>query len=46
MACYIQLGRHPEAMRTYQTCCKALQAHLGIAPSKETQALYASLLRK
>jgi len=43
MICYQKLGRRAEAIRLYQRCCSVLQTHLGIRPSPETEAVYASL---
>lgn len=43
MVCQHQLGRRAEALATYQRCKKILAAHLGVAPSATTEALYRSI---
>lgn len=45
MRCYAVLGRRAEALNTYQRCREALQQHLGIAPSTETEALRERVLQ-
>ncbi len=45
MRCYLQLGRHVEALMTYQRCREVLTAHLGIGPSEEMHALYKTILK-
>ncbi len=44
MSSYLQLGRRTEALTVYRRCDLALQTHLGIKPTRETQALYQSIL--
>ena len=46
MRCYQALGRRAEAIGAYQRCQKTLAAVLGIAPAKETEALYQTLRQK
>ncbi len=43
MRCYIEQGEHAEAMNVYRRCRSTLSVVLGIQPSAETQALYATL---
>jgi len=45
MLCYRQLGRNAEAIEVYQRCRKTLSAVLSAEPSRETTALYESLLQ-
>jgi DNA-binding SARP family transcriptional activator len=45
MRCYAHLGLRGRALRQYRLCEKILRQEYGTAPSPETQALYASLLR-
>ncbi len=44
MQCYMQLGRHAEAMHTYRRCRDALSIRLGIKPSAAMDALKAKLV--
>lgn len=39
ISAFIRMGRHAEAMITYQQCHDALKTELGIAPSSKTEAL-------
>jgi DNA-binding SARP family transcriptional activator len=43
MGCYGRLGRKAEAVSVYKRCRKALSTHLGVDPSRGTEALYRSL---
>lgn len=43
MNCYIQLGRHSEAITVYQRCRHILLSRLGISPGQEIQRIYQSL---
>ena len=43
--CYQRLGQKAEAIRIYDNCRAVLFSALGIAPSKKTESLYASLLK-
>jgi LuxR family maltose regulon positive regulatory protein len=43
MTCYRKLGRKAEAIKTYQRCCAALKANMGIEPSDETTAIYRNI---
>jgi len=45
MLCYRQLGRHAEAIDIYQRCRKTFTAVLSAEPSRETTAIYESLLQ-
>lgn len=45
MQCYATLGRRAEALSTYQRCREALQQHLGIPPSTETETLRERVLQ-
>ena len=38
-------GNRAEALRAYTSCRELLQKELGVAPSKETEAIATSLLR-
>jgi DNA-binding SARP family transcriptional activator len=44
MVCCRKLGQKAEAIRVYDTCRAVLSSALGIAPSQQTEALYASLM--
>jgi DNA-binding SARP family transcriptional activator len=44
MSCYGRLGRKAEAVSVYKRCRKALSTHLGVDPSRGTEALYRSLV--
>ena len=44
MLCYRELGRSAEAIDVYERCRKTLAAALSVEPSRETTALYQSLL--
>jgi DNA-binding SARP family transcriptional activator len=44
IASYEQLGRHAEAVDTYQRCRRTFSAALGVQPSPETTALYQKLV--
>jgi DNA-binding SARP family transcriptional activator len=43
MLCYREQGEHAEALNVYRRCRSTLSVVLGIQPSPETQAVYASL---
>jgi DNA-binding SARP family transcriptional activator len=43
MECYGRLGRNAEAVSVYRRCRKALSSHLGVDPSRGTEAIYRSL---
>lgn len=45
MVCQNELGHRADAVKTYQTCCRLLQIHLGLSPSQSTEVLYASIIR-
>lgn len=45
MMCYQRLGRKAEAMRVYDHCRAVFSSGLGISPSRQTEALYSSLLK-
>lgn len=44
MQCYLAQGQRHLAVEQYQVCVEALQTHLSLAPSAETQALYRLIL--
>jgi DNA-binding SARP family transcriptional activator len=44
MECYGRLGRNAEAVSVYRRCRKALSSHLGVDPSRGTEAIYRSLV--
>jgi len=44
MQCYVELGRHAEALDAYVRCRTILGARLGIEPSPETRGIYERLL--
>ena len=44
MLCYRELGRSAEAIDVYERCRKTLAAALSVQPSRETTALYQTLL--
>jgi DNA-binding SARP family transcriptional activator len=44
MVCYRNLGRHSEALSVYKRCRKVLLSLLGTSPSRETEAIRASIL--
>ncbi len=44
MMCYQRLGQKAEAIRVFDHCRTVLFSALGISPSKQTEALYSSLL--
>jgi DNA-binding SARP family transcriptional activator len=44
MLCYRELGRSAEAIDVYERCRKTLAAALSVEPSRETTALYQTLL--
>lgn len=46
MFCYAALGNRSTALEQYETCRTALREELGVEPSQETRALYASILKK
>lgn len=46
MVCCQELGHRAEAVKTYHTCRRLLKDHLGITPSKATEAIYTSVLNK
>ena len=46
MVCKQQLGQTAQAVKTYKRCCSALSASLDLAPSPETEEIYASLIKK
>ncbi len=43
MVCQQQLGRHAEAVITYQRCHQALSADLGIRPSPTTEGIFRTI---
>ena len=43
MLAYARQGNRPQAVRTYQRCVQTLKTQLDVAPSAETDALYAQL---
>lgn len=45
MACLAAQGRHAEALDAYRRCRQMLSVVLGIAPSRETEAVYAAIAR-
>jgi len=45
MLAYARQGNRPHAVRTYQRCVQTLKTQLDVAPSAETDALYAQLTR-
>jgi ATP/maltotriose-dependent transcriptional regulator MalT/DNA-binding SARP family transcriptional activator len=45
MACLAAQGRHAEALDAYRRCRQMLSVVLGIAPSRETDAVHASIAR-
>lgn len=45
MVCHQKQGQKAEAIRVYDACRAVLSTTLGIAPSQQTEALYASLLK-
>jgi len=45
MICYAKHGLNADAVRTYNRCRSALADHLGLRPSPETQAIYASIIQ-
>jgi len=45
MLAYARQGNRPQAVRTYQRCVQTLKTQLDVAPSAETDALYAQLTR-
>ncbi len=46
LKCCGKLGLRAEGVAAYKRCAAALRARIGVDPSEETTALYASLLRK
>jgi len=46
MLCNQRLGKRAEAATLYKRCCRLLQDHLGIEPSKETTAIYTAIIQK
>ncbi len=45
MMCYRKLGQKAEAIRVYENCRDIFSSALGISPSKQTEALYSSILK-
>ncbi|MBI4195085.1 MAG: tetratricopeptide repeat protein [Betaproteobacteria bacterium] len=45
MLCYRQLGRQAEAIDIYERCRKTLSAAFSVEPSRETTAIYETLLQ-
>ena len=43
MLCQLKSGQRAEMLKTFIVCRHQLKAHLGAAPSKETESLYRSL---
>ena len=43
IACYQRLGRRAQAMNVYHRCCSVINAHYGVEPCSELQALFESL---
>lgn len=46
MACYKRLDRTSEVVAVYKRCCSALLSAYDIVPSRETEAIYRSVLKK
>ena len=46
MFCYAALGNRSAALEQYEACRSALREELGVEPSKETRALYASIQKQ
>jgi len=46
MACYKSLGRKSEVCATYSRCRESLLITYGVEPSKETEAIYRSTIKK
>jgi DNA-binding SARP family transcriptional activator len=46
VVCHRQLGNNAEAARTYRRCRAVLRDNLGIEPSRQTEAIYASLVQE
>jgi DNA-binding SARP family transcriptional activator len=44
MGCYGRLDRKAEAVSVYKRCRKVLSSHLGVDPSRGTEALYRLLI--
>ncbi|MGZ8212933.1 MAG: BTAD domain-containing putative transcriptional regulator [Methylosarcina sp.] len=44
MICHDKLGQRAEALAVFQRCRKSLLTHLGVSPTRETQALYQRLI--
>ncbi len=44
MTCHAQLGQRAEALTVFQRCRQSLLIHLGVSPTRETQALYQRLI--
>jgi DNA-binding SARP family transcriptional activator len=45
MISYQKIGHKAEAIRVYENCRTVFSSALGIVPSKQTEALYSSLLK-
>lgn len=45
MVCDQQLGQIGQAVKTYQRCCSALSAGLGLSPSQKTEEIYKKLTK-
>jgi LuxR family transcriptional regulator, maltose regulon positive regulatory protein len=45
MHCHLAQGQTAQAARVYRRCREALSAHLGIAPSAETEGLFKSIYK-
>jgi DNA-binding SARP family transcriptional activator len=46
MRCYARMGRRNQALREFQTCREVLRWELGVAPMRETVALYDKVVRQ
>jgi len=46
IACHLRLGNNAEVVTIYNLCRRQLRTELGIDPSSETEALYASIMQK
>jgi len=45
MMCYVRMGQRNQALRVYQECVQILQRELGVAPMRETVALYEQIMQ-
>lgn len=44
MTAHARLGHRPQALRAYQRCVECLRAELDVAPSEETERVYAGVM--